>query len=100
MIGRDFWNISTILTKGYPEVNGTVRCPVCSSDKIFFKHARWFVRGKDQYRVDISIKCANCAYIMVFGVHITKDEYDELSRVGTRVGYENVGHININEVKR
>jgi len=77
MIGRDFWDISPVF-EGKPPRSG-------------------FYRGNRQYRLDIAVKCGRCAYVMVFGVHITEEEFNKLSKSKVRLEYKDIGHINLNE---
>jgi len=51
-----------------------------------------------QYKPDVAVRCGNCAYVMMFGVHITEEEFNKLSKSGVRLEYKNVGHVNPNEV--
>ena len=109
-IGRDFWDISPLFEKKPPKPKGKIKCPVCGSTEIWFKHAYVFKRARDQYRVDIIVKCGNCALVgnaecfrkgnIPFGIHISKEEYDKLIRAWGKnmITYEDTGHVNINSM--
>ena len=73
-IGRDFWNI--------PDIKPAIplKCPVCG-EKLKIYNVNPFIRGTfcnvTQYRVDIICKCKN-DHISPFGVHISKNEFEQL----------------------
>ncbi len=71
-IGRDFWNIPDIRK---PE---GLKCK-CGADMDIVNYNP-FYRTKfvdDQYRCDILCKCEK-GHTLAFGVHISKDDYEEL----------------------
>jgi uncharacterized protein with PIN domain len=99
LIGRDFWDISPLFERRRkpPVPKEKLRCPVCNSEVIYFKQSRAFKRSHTQYRVDITVKCGKCAHVFVFGVHITKEEFERMSN--KLLEYAHTGHINLNEVR-
>jgi len=97
MIGRELWDITPIFEGKPPRLKQRIVCPVCGNGVIYFKHASGFYRGNGQYRLDIAVKCGRCAYVMVFGVHITEEEFNKLSKSKVRLEYKDIGHVNLNE---
>ncbi len=93
-IGRELWDISPAFEGKPPRYRGRVKCPFCSSRRIWFKEFHVFVRGEGQYRMDIHLKCDCCGMVITFGVHITEEEFNTLiSKVGYKVDYNKVGHV-------
>jgi len=93
MIGNEFWDLTPLLEKKPPRVKGHIRCPICGSNRMWFKHALPFKRGDNQYRVDVALKCDSCAFVPVFGVHVSEEFYRKVTEaVGNRITYKETGH--------
>jgi len=99
MIGRRFWDIKPLYELKPPKPSKALACPICSNFIFWFKHARIFQRHHypedikrygEQYRVDIAIKCDDCGYVPFFGVHITKQEFEELRAIFIKNSIDNL----------
>jgi len=55
-----------------------LKCPVCGSDDVSFKHRNVFSPYRNQYRIDMYFKCMKCYHIFVFGVPIDKSYFEEI----------------------
>ncbi len=101
MIGQNIWDIFPLFNKKPPKTKHPIFCPICNS-RFFFKHAFLFRRSENQYRVDIAVKCSNCALVLQFGVHLTKEQYEKLKKVwnGDRLDYNITGHKIIENDKK
>lgn len=93
MVGRNFWDISPIFNNKPPIFLGKLKCPICNCSEIFFKNLRVLQKDKGQYRIDLSLKCKCCAYVMTFGIHINEDEYLRLK--DKILSWKDVGHRKI-----
>ncbi len=88
-IGRKFWDISPLYELKPPKPAKPITCSVCNCNVFYFKHARVFKRFpiqsdpflSSQYRLDLAIKCHNCARVLIFGIHITEQEYNKLKSI-------------------
>ena len=115
MIGQNFWDISPLFEKKPPRPRKKIVCPICGSDVIYFKHAYVFQRFPGQYRIDIILKCAGCAFVfnpekwdknewnsnnLPFGVHVNEKTYKKLIEIWKKpiLDYTDTGHVNVNEV--
>ena len=98
MIGRSFWDIKPLYYLKPPKPSKAIACPICNSFIFWFKHARIFQRHpnelnpelREQYRIDIAVKCNDCGYVPFFGVHITKQEFEELRAIFIKNGIDNL----------
>jgi hypothetical protein len=115
LIGRKFWDITPLFEGKPPVPKKKIVYPICGCDVIWFKQAVAFKRREGQYRVDIVVKCNDCALVgpperqnkagywngIPFGVHITEEEYETLCRKGLqRIEYTQTGHVNLNSLVR
>jgi len=93
MIGRNIWDINSLFEKKIPKTKQIIFCPICNG-RFFFKHAFVFQRNENEYRVDIAVKCSNCALVLQFGIHLTKEEYEKLKKIwnSDRLDYRITGH--------
>ena len=55
-----------------------LKCPFCGERLLL--HAFHTSMSRGFYHVDVDMKCSNCSGFFVFGVPITKGEYDILSK--------------------
>jgi len=88
MIGRDVWDISPLYEGKPPKPNIELRCPFCGG-RFYFRYAKPFRRMRDEYRVDVSVKCEKCSSVFIFGIHITLEEFNKIRYID----YRHVGHV-------
>ena len=57
-----------------------LKCPFCGTTLILHDFAAYHNKIHNFYHVDIHMKCPNCSWWTTFGVPITKEEYEKLSK--------------------
>lgn len=55
-----------------------LRCPVCGSKNVSYKHRNVFNPYPGQYRIDMHFKCMNCYNIFIFGVPIDEQYFKKI----------------------
>jgi len=96
LIGRKVWDITPLFVYKPPTPSRILQCPVCSCNVLWFKEAHSFERSPTEFRTDIFLKCDDCGHIILFGVHITKEEYERIPN--KRLEYNVTGHVNVNSL--
>jgi len=96
MIGQYFWELDKLLNQKLPpKPRQKLLCPICGSSFIYFKGC-YLHKRYGQPRLDIYVKCSECAHFMSFGVHITEEQYNKLKkffRRGIEFDYNDTGHF-------
>ena len=53
-------------------------CPFCGNEMIIHDFRAIYQKSFNFYHCDIHMKCPNCSFWCIFGVPISKEEYEEL----------------------
>ena len=86
--GRRIWDLGYVLRHPFlPPIRkrweSELFCGSCASDELYFKGYSVFEHPlypyQDEYRMDVAVKCGDCGHVQQYGIHISKNEYEQIT---------------------